>query len=172
MARPRPASPPPPAPLKAYHVWFYGELIGELFVGRSASQAKASFCRSVWADGKQALALWPGLRARRCADDEQAGPAIERYEDRNKYWRDKRATRRLQQQADAFNLAYPIGTPVRLATGELTRTRSHAWLPCEGLILVQVEGRVGGLDLTTLTLMGGVVPFSQPAPVVLSAPAI
>ncbi|MFL0802412.1 MAG: hypothetical protein K6L81_01755 [Agarilytica sp.] len=58
--------------------------------------------------------------------------------------------------AEEFNELYPKGTPVILADDfgkeHQTNTRSEAWDLC-GTLVVMVEGRSGGYDLSRLKPM-------------------
>jgi hypothetical protein len=146
----------PSGPLKAYRIFWCGELIAEPFVGRNSSQAKAAFARSTWTDGANtARQVWGFLRAIRCRDNEEERQAVEDFEDRGKHWRDTRRAKRLQAQCDAFNAAYPVGTPVQVVgcwevkywPNGITTIRTPAWLPHQSNILVSVEGLTGGLSL-------------------------
>lgn len=57
-------------------------------------------------------------------------------------------------EAAAFNVAHPIGTPVRYwpflreGDGITGKTRSEAWVPPSGTAMVLCTGRAGGIALT------------------------
>lgn len=61
---------------------------------------------------------------------------------------------RAQLTARAWNVSYPVGTPVRFwpgvrsGDGELAVTRSEAWELGDGTPVVAVEGRAGGIALS------------------------
>lgn len=61
--------------------------------------------------------------------------------------------RKLQQQCDRFNAAYPVGSAVRFRpvagyrTTELTRTRSAAYVLSGHTAVIFVEGRAGCVAL-------------------------
>lgn len=65
----------------------------------------------------------------------------------------RRITAPAAPDVDAWNARYPVGTPVRYwpgareGEGELTHTRSIAWLVC-GTPCVAVKGHAGGIALT------------------------
>lgn len=140
-------------PLKAYQIFFFGQFAA-VYVGRSGGQAKAAFARSSWADGYYAKDIWPNIGCKRLRDAEWELEAIEKFEDRGKYWRNTRAFARLQAAADAFNAKYPIGSPVQVVDcceaqhwpDGNTVTRSTAWA-VHGSVLVSVEGQAGGMYL-------------------------
>jgi len=146
---------PSTAPLKAYEVRFFGEFAG-IYVGRNHGQAKAAFTLDT--DGYQAKDLWRNLSAKRLRDEEWELAAIEKHEDRGKYWRDTRQYARQVAAAEAFNARYPVGTPVQVIDcceadtwpGGLTTTRTPAWAPSETCVLVSVEGYAGGFYLKNI----------------------
>jgi hypothetical protein len=64
---------------------------------------------------------------------------------------------KLQEQADYWNLRYPIGTPViryklinPLSEGNETKTRSQAWVMGGHSVVVMVQGVSGGVLLESI----------------------
>lgn len=153
-------------PLKAYEVYErvdYGYKVQEFSYGIRAGRTPGQARARVATDFMEADNPWRGLRSRRVFGD-LAERAIEREEDKGKYWRDTKAYARLQAACDAFNAAWPVGSPVecppyanRFPAG-LTFTRTPAWVPNETHILISVEGIDGGIALYS------VVPLFEPAP--------
>lgn len=152
-------------PLKAYEVYeneddwrgLSKEYVYGVFVGHTAGQARAQVATDRMSGG--CTNPWPYLRSRR-VHGEAADLAIERHEDRRKHWKDTRQFARLQAQADAFNAANPVGTPVRIGcyVGTLapivdTVTRTPAWVTAGLQLLVSVEGYNGGYSLNQIEVL-------------------
>ncbi len=143
-------------PLKAYQIFFFGQFAA-VYVGHTAGEAKAAFARSSWTEGHYAKDIWPNLGSKRLRDTEWELAAIEKYEDRGKYWRNTRAFARLQAVADAFNARYPVGAAVQVIDcceahqwpGGVTATRTPAWA-VQGAVLVSVEGQAGGMYIKNI----------------------
>lgn len=77
----------------------------------------------------------------------------------------------LEAQAKHWNETYPIGTPVTrfklidpLREGELTKTRSIAWVMGGHSIMVMVENVSGGV------LMESLIPITPPAEALAGTP--
>ncbi len=140
-------------PLKAYQIFFFGQFAA-VYVGRTSGQAKAAFARSSWAEGYYNKDVWANLKSKRLRDAEWELEAIEKFEDRGKYWRHTRAFARLEAAAAAFNAKYPVGTSVQVVDccearqwpDGITTTRTPAWA-VQGSVLVSVEGQAGGMYL-------------------------
>ena len=156
-------------PLKAYEVYERADdwrgLTKEhsygVLVGHTAGQARARAALDRISDG--ATNPWADLRSRRVLGL-AAERAIEKHEDRGKYWRHTKAYARLKAEAAAFNAMWPVGTPVQIVNccevdlwpDGITVTRTPAWAPSETYAFVSVEGIPGGMDLAR------VVPLIEP----------
>lgn len=140
-------------PMKAYQIFFFGRFAA-VYVGHTAGEAKAAFARSAWTEGYFNKDIWPNIGSKRLRDAEWEMEAIEKFEDRGKYWRNTRAFARLEAMATAFNARYPVGTTVQVVDcceadqwpGGITTTRTPAWA-VQGSVLVSVEGQAGGMYL-------------------------
>ena len=157
-------------PLKAYEVYeneddwrgLSKEYSYGVFAGHTAGQARAQAATDRMSGGS--TNPWPYLRSRRVMGL-AAERAIEKHEDRGKYWRHTKAFARLQAEVEAFNKMWPVGTPVQVVNcceaslwaDGITVTRTPAWAPSETYAFVSVDGMPGGMDLARI------IPLIEPA---------